>query len=395
MDTSDDDLRSRAIKAFEQYLNVWEFDDFWKRANTFDAALHFVTAVRRRWSDLSMDGIEALITKNQPFFSGKMNDPNVWQDDYGWCGAACLSARTYCETYRGGKDADAYQKLAEQSWDNMKNYGWDALDTAKPVPHGSQNRSREDKVGTKNTVTNATFLRLSVLLYALTAKQAYLEMAQKQYQWFAAWFPLRTGYLQPPSAGVGVLVSERPIAEPDYERKTFPDWEQGWAWTGDQGLMLSAMALYSAWGDAGSGPMDVFRQIGEGVKSVLFDTSNVVQEAPFHSSFDGNYAKDYVGGRGVLMRHLASDLVRPHFDFSPQIKATGDNVWSTRDQPTNQFVQDWNQAGKAKFAEYYANVMGFGDGALNWQFDPNDIKGVLQGAGLDALGAQIVVTTPA
>jgi len=119
MDTPDDDLRSRATAAFKQYMNVWEFVDFWKRANTFDAALHFVTAVRARWPDETMSGINDVITANKPFFQGYLSDTGVWQDDYGWCGAASLSAYDYCNRFRNGTDADDYLKIARACWDNM------------------------------------------------------------------------------------------------------------------------------------------------------------------------------------------------------------------------------------------------------------------------------------
>jgi hypothetical protein len=49
----------------------------------------------------------------------------------------------------------------------------------------------------------------------------------------------------------------------------------------------------------------------------------------------------------------------------------------------------------AEFAGRYKTVMGLGDGPLDWKFDHADaIPGILQAAGLDALGAAIRVTTP-
>ena len=400
MGTTDDDLRSRATSAFKRYMNVWEFPDFWKRANTFDAALHFVTAVRVRWPDEAMSGIDEMIAKNKVFFDKYASNPDVWQDDYGWWGAAAVSAHDYCKRFGSSADADDYLKIARDSWHNMFQYGWDAVsgtNAAKPVPHGSRNRDRNpNNPGTKNTVTNATFLRLSVLLYSLTSEQVFLDMARQQYRWFEAWFEMsKLGYLQPPSFGAGVLIQERPMSKPDYDRESDPTWEQGWVWTGDQGLMLAALPEYSRIvPDTGPGPMDIFWRIGQGVQSILFDSSNVLQEAPFHSSFDEAFATDYVGGRGVLMRHLASHAVRKSFDFEQKIVATADAAWQSCDA-ANQFAQDWNPAGKAAFAKSYENRMFWSDGALDWQFDPKTIAGVLQGAGLDALGAQIVMTKPA
>jgi hypothetical protein len=423
MTKSDDELRSRAETAFKQFHEVYfKFDDFWKRSNTFDGAIQFVAAARRRWSDLRMDGIDDLITQNQSFFGCRMNDKGVWQDDYGWCGAACLSARDYCKTYGDDKDATAYSALAEQCWDNMASYGWDASDTAKPVPHGCQNRDRNHPDGTKNTVTNATFLRLSLNLYAATKdkkddkylskdkkENKYLQQARASYLWFDAWFnPPGSGYPQsepyrmvPRDYPIPTLIAERPWAAPDYHRSVQPDWEPGWVWTGDQGLMLAALAEYCALVGQTSptggkfGPFEVLEQTAWCVDLRLFDADGVVQEAPFDSSFGANFAKDYVGGRGVLMRHLGSDQVRRYRDFSGKVMTTADAAWASRD--AKPYPANWNPGADGKnrpeFPGAYANAMGYGDGTLEWDFDQQDVtmQAVLKGAILDALGARIQV----
>src|SRR5262249_1376734 len=135
---------------------------------------------------------------------------------------------------------------ARTCWENMKQFSYDP-NAAKPVPYGCRNRTRDmnDK-GTKNTVTNATFLRLCLLLYSVTRETPYLDSAKKEYAWFDAWFKLKLGYLIHPSVGAGALIEERPWGAPDYQDASNPTWEKGWIWTGDQGLMLAGLAEYAS-----------------------------------------------------------------------------------------------------------------------------------------------------
>ena len=43
------DIQQWSLKAFAQFQTHWTFDDFWTRANTFDACLGFVAAALKRW----------------------------------------------------------------------------------------------------------------------------------------------------------------------------------------------------------------------------------------------------------------------------------------------------------------------------------------------------------
>ena len=42
-------LRQQAFRAFKRFEEVWDFNDFWKRGNTFDACLVFADAVNPQW----------------------------------------------------------------------------------------------------------------------------------------------------------------------------------------------------------------------------------------------------------------------------------------------------------------------------------------------------------
>ena len=49
--SSDTLLKEQALLAFKRFEEVWDFQDFWKRGNTFDACLVFVDALQKRWSE--------------------------------------------------------------------------------------------------------------------------------------------------------------------------------------------------------------------------------------------------------------------------------------------------------------------------------------------------------
>jgi hypothetical protein len=44
-------LKDWSVLAFKRFKEVWDFNDFWKRGNTFDACLTFLLAVQERWPD--------------------------------------------------------------------------------------------------------------------------------------------------------------------------------------------------------------------------------------------------------------------------------------------------------------------------------------------------------
>ena len=57
-------LKTWAITAFNRFEEVWDFEDFWKRGNTFDACLIFVDALRQRWpSDPEVKSIQTKVNK--------------------------------------------------------------------------------------------------------------------------------------------------------------------------------------------------------------------------------------------------------------------------------------------------------------------------------------------
>jgi len=334
---------------------------------------------------------QTMIPANQAYFNSYLSR-GMWADDYGWCGIASLTARDYLLSVGDAGSAAAYLAIAEDCWKKMVTEGYDPSDTARPVPHGCGNGSGTDP-GTKNTVTNANLFVLSLRLYDVFSStdeqvaDAYLEMCYRQFVWFSSWFESEHRYMRTVAVRCG-LVQERPIAKPSYEKKDRPTWEPGWVWTGV---------------DPSFDP-DVFQNdvvawivtIVTGTRSLLFGAAdNVLREPPFNSSFVDD-PKDYVCGRGVLLRYLSEAAVRPYLgdQFSIGIAATAKAVWNSRDTATKQFGADWNPANDAAFNEQFAKAWRFGDTEVSWPYGPDSgapENGILQAVGLDVLGAAIPI----
>ena len=47
----EEQLKKQALLAFKRFEEVWDFNDFWKRGNTFDACLVLASAVNQQWPD--------------------------------------------------------------------------------------------------------------------------------------------------------------------------------------------------------------------------------------------------------------------------------------------------------------------------------------------------------
>jgi len=415
MDQSD--IYTWATEGFGHFTDVWDFDDFWTRANTFEACVRFVEAARAKWpTDPNVAAMETFLQQmaqtNETYFTAKLATSN-WADDYGWCGIASLAARDYLQSVGADDLAASFLEIAKKCWDTMCRTGYDSSDTARPVPYGCGNGSDGDP-GTKNTVTNANLFVLSLRLYAALKPSGgevadkYLDLAYRQYVWFKAWFESDYGYLRFVPGGFA-LVQERPMALPDYHEEFRPTWEPGWMWTADQGLVLGALAgLHQLADDVPSvepgvdpaslrGDLETWIDtIVKGLGPLLLDSPDgVLREAPFNSSF-GDDPKDYVCGRGVLVRYLVQPEVHAFVgnQFDTQIGATAEAVWNARDTDTRQFAAAWNSANDPAFNDQFAKLWGNGDVWVTWPYDANPdppVNGILQAAGLDVIGAAIPI----
>jgi hypothetical protein len=397
---------------FERFENCWEVDDFWKRGNTFHAFLRFVDAAERKWpSDPIVKKMSSLrqdiIQKNDAYFKSE-SDKSWWADDYGWWGMACLTAYNYLLRSNDRVSAATYLAYARKCWEKMLQHGYDASDTARPVPHGCANSGSPSENGTKNTVTNANLFLLSLRLYSAlknidpNVAGSYLKMAYAQYLWFYTWFVSSYGYLRVFPGPYGLL-QERPIAPPDYEHKDHPKWEPGWVWTGDQGLILAALAeTYLLRDDLSAivgqdlnanDILNTFTTISTGLSMLFGAKDKILREAPFNSSFSDD-PNDYVAGRGVLLRYVSEASVREVMKspyYPDGIAATAQAVWASRDQSNNQFHAGWTTGSDTGFNETFRKAWGQGDVDVVWpESQAGMFDGVKQANGLDVLTAALL-----
>ncbi|WP_433297617.1 hypothetical protein ACQPZQ_19065 [Pseudonocardia sp. CA-142604] len=434
------------------YNNRWAITDFWTRANTLDAAIHFVNAAYSKWPAQAqpwVDGMNARLanaaqTEDQ-FFQPMLDNVGVWDDDFAWCGLASLSAYDFLLANNlpgtgGYLRAPVYLNIAQTCWLRMVGTGYDLATEVMPVPHGCRNSSASagsNPMGIKNTVTNAGFFLLSLRLYntlktvtpqKTAAAQGYLKMAYAQYEWFSRWFTepnlSKYQYLKLVTFNKGVmggLVNERPLPDGIYNSLDNPPYEPGCTWSGDQGLILAALAgmleiadelaLYvqahvDPTFDKTAFTTDVTTWIGQiagGVQQLLVGTDGIVREAPFKALMSNDpmtgfvFSKDYVSGRGVLLRCLALPEVKTALSaagvsFDDTLNKTANAVCaSLQSGPANQVnvtfgVQD------ADFQAAFKSYWQFGDGPIGWTFDASQsglVGTIVQAVGLDAIGAAI------
>ncbi|SHJ08116.1 glycoside hydrolase family 76 protein [Pseudozobellia thermophila] len=425
---TDEVLKEQAILTFERFGEVWDFQDFWKRGNTFDACLVFADALHQRWPDdkqviAIQEKVGKMLKKNLVFFNSY--DPgSLWADDFGWWGLMALNARKHLLRLGNKELADKYLKLStDLCWEYKKKTAYDHTDLANPVLHGCRNGDANgENLGVKNTVTNVLLFLLSSRIYRLSLEEGlpdnekYLDMAYRQWIWFDEWFKLgEYRYLKELSTS-GALVQERPMAffeGSTYQDKIHPPWAEGWVWTGDQGMLVAALTDMLALKEELAqflGSRDVsfdsmafearlrhlIKLIGLGVKNALVsDVDGIIREAPCLSSFGPEHGRDYLAGRGIMMRYLGNEEEKKLLgvDLTENIEKTVQAIWQTRDRATNQVQPEFTSAGNdQQYAEQFKALWGLADDVHKWDISTMKEKnknGVCQSVGLDFLAAAL------
>ena len=423
-------LKMRSLAAFGRFEEVWNFNDFWKRGNTFDACLVFVDAALQAWPDdpevrTMQKKVKDMLIKNLDFFNGFYHG-DLWADDFGWWGLMGLNARNHLIRMGEIELADKYLELsADLCWEYKKKTAYDHTSTALPVPHGCRNGDANGMhKGVKNTVTNVLLFLLSSRIYRLSREidlpdpDKYLDMAYRQWKWFDSWFYLKEyEYLKQISPSAA-LVQERPLAffeGSGYQDTGHPPWSKGWVWTGDQGMLIAALTDMLAiseeltdWiGNMNTDPdfdknafekwvLHLIQQIRNGIKTALtWKEDGIIREAPCLSSFGPVHGNDYLAGRGIMMRYLGTKDVKALIgvDLDKNIKATAEAIWETRDVTTNQFQPEFTKSDNdTLYIQHFRELWGLADEVYQWDLEKMKAKnrnGVCQSIGLDALGAAI------
>jgi hypothetical protein len=419
-----DQFKSHCLAAFHRFEDVWEFNDFWKRGNTFDACLVFTAAVQSRWPDdpdvqRMQHTVTGMLEKNLAFF-GRFDPGGLWADDFGWWGLMSLNARKHL--LREGETALADRYLAlgtELCWEYKRKTAYDHTPDARPVPHGCRNGDANGQSrGVKNTVTNVLLFLLSSRICRATRAagstpdRKHLALAWAQWQWFSQWFELEHYQYLKRLSPAAALVQERPMARfegSDYQEVVHPPWAEGWVWTGDQGMLIAALtdmlALTDDLGEwltaanmtpATFGPAvrRTITLLGNGIGQGLVGAEDgIIREAPCLSSFGPAHGNDYLAGRGILMRYLGDPSIAAlaGFDVASAARATANAIWSTRDTATDQFTPEFTTPENDRtYIAHFRSLWGRADDVLTWDLQAMDEQqkhGVCQSIGMDALAA--------
>ncbi len=426
----EDTLKTQTISAFKRYQEIWNFNDFWKRGNTFDACLTFVDAAHQQWpNDPEVTAMQITINdmleENLAFFS-QFDPGDLWADDFGWWGIMGLNAHKHLLRMGEKELANKYLKLStDLCWEYKKKTAYDHTTSAIPVPNGCRNGDANGvSKGVKNTVTNSLLFLLSSRIYRLSLvediddNEKYLDMAYRQWLWFDEWFKLdKYQYLKQISPSAA-LVQERPMAffeGSEYMNKEHPPWAVGWVWTGDQGMIVAALTdmflvrhQLADWLEENN--MDtnfdvavfeeriryLIMQIGNGIQTALIcNEDGIIREAPCYSSFGPNHGNDYLAGRGIMMRYIGAEDEKKLLgvDLSENIKETAEAIWQTRNKTNNQFQSEFTSLDNDKlYIEQFRKLWGQADDIRKWdikKMKEQNKHGVCQSIGLDALGAAI------
>jgi len=429
-DDVEEKLKQMSFAAFKRFEEIWNFNDFWKRGNTFDACLTFVDAVQTRWPDdpevkeMQLK-VKEMLEENLVFFN-KYDPGTLWADDFGWWGLMALNARKHL-LKMGEKDlAQKYLELStDLCWEYKKKTAYDLTPDALPVPHGCRNGDANGQSkGVKNTVTNVLLFLLSSRIYRVRLREnmpdneKFLDMAYRQWLWFSQWFDLEEYEYMKKVGSNGALVQERPMSffeGSDYTEKIHPPWAEGWVWTGDQGMLIAALTdmlmvkdELASWITKNNPNVyfdpesyaktirSIIQKLAKGVElAFASEEDGIIREAPCLSSFGPVHGRDYVVGRGILMRYIGSKEEK-HFmgvDLDKNIRTTVQAIWDTRDTFNNQFQPEFTAPEKDKqYIQNFKLLWGLADDVYKWdlkKMHEQNKNGVCQSIGLDALGAAI------
>ena len=427
----EEELKLQALLAFKRFEEVWDFNDFWKRGNTFDACLVFAAAVNRQWPEdpevVAMNAkIIRMLEQNLDFFNS-VDVGGMWADDFGWWGLLALNARKFLLAQGETELADKYWHLSDDlCWQYKKNTAYDHTLDALPVAHGCRNGDANgNSLGVKNTVTNVLLFLLSSRIYRVAKSEKredrdkYLEMAYAQWLWFSQWFELEEYEYLKPLSTVGALVQERPMAEFEgsgYIDKIHPPWAEGWVWTGDQGMLVAAisdmiaikddLAAYIAKNKLYSEfdvrvfekkAAGIIQSIGLGVEHALIaDVDGIIREAPCLSSFGHEHGRDYVAGRGIMMRYLGSMEIKQGLgvNLDKAVLNTVQTIWDTRYKENNQFRPEYtSEENDRVYIDQFRKLWGLADKVHKWDLEKmhdDNRDAVCQAVGMDMLGAAIL-----
>lgn len=302
---------------------------FWQLCHGFDTMLDFY-ALTGANADVDAQTIYELLGKK---IGGLSNINTLWFDDLGWATIAAkrasesqqlVTTRKKFEDFAG----DCWQIFAENApkvWErrdtnrHFEAYGplvaggvWNEywLGTSYPGPHDGD-PTKGTLQGIQNTVTNAIFLVAAQHMAKSTGESQ--EAAHTEFGFLKTWMsaPGSQWWSEDSTTG-SALVRER--VDLLAKRLPAPGFCRSWAWTGDQALMIGALAGRVA-AEPGAGP-ELKAWVGRLLKGTLIkqvDGSVLLPATPGPNPWGD--PGDYDTGTAVFWRYVCQLQDSPFADL--------------------------------------------------------------------------------
>ena len=306
---------------------------FWKLGNSFDTMIDYLEVIDQSDAqDVAQMAVTQLKASLRDITGGY---DGAWFDDFGWWSVA--TQRALQKPFFNSDSKQQLQKILDACWSRFTanapfvwerrtsvkfdSYGpaveggvwnayWDGTAEKYPGPKNG-NPSDGHLIGIQNTVTNALYLMAAYRLGASDA--AAKQAAQSEWRFLLAWLDEKQDSLWWGLDDKTGLVRERVghfangVKAPHVDNPPFActGFEENWAWTGDQGLMLGNFsdAMLATSPDYREGLLDRAQHLLSGVRQHLVDGNHVVQNYTTTGCIPDGDENDYQVGSGVFWRN--------------------------------------------------------------------------------------------
>jgi hypothetical protein len=300
------------VKDYMGKFRNWHMS--WKVGNALDTMIDYLMLEP---NDAGNFGEEASALCND--FLGRAREW-TWFDDYGWF----VISTDRASQFFSGKVSKEFAGTRDTCWgrfqDAVHTWDWctDCLKDYQPEVGGGvwntywictpeeYEGDREGLpmvgalAGIQNTVTNALYL-------ICAQRRGDAKAADDEYKFLDAWFSSRQPNLWWPQNNGGALVRERVSRFANGD--TAPGFQEDWAWTGDQGLILGGLVGRIAKGQDAAKALTYAEALLTGVRLSLVDAHGLLRSftatgIPPHLLNQPPDVADYATGPGVFWRYL-------------------------------------------------------------------------------------------
>ena len=322
-----DKYRPFAISKFNSLMGKYNTTNasYWKLGNSFDTLIDYLANI----DSSPADPVARVVLQQYPIALANLGGYNgAWFDDLGWWTAATQRATTM--PFFSSASKDGLNKIMVACWPGFTGnapYVWDrrkpgTFDNYRPAVDGGVwnsywagtsseyqgpkggDPSSGTLAGIQNTVTNTVYL-LSAQRLASSYPGASND-AQREFRFLNTWFSTNPNPLWWQRTKLEALVRER--VSHFFNGMDALGFQQDWAWTGDQGLMVGALTdridLMTVSPDERAALLILIKQLLEGVKTYLTDSNGLLMPYTSTGTVPDGDTGDYATGPGVFWRNV-------------------------------------------------------------------------------------------